>query len=117
MNSMIYVMPLMQLFFCATFPLGIGIYWIATSVFTIIQQFFVNRVLDHMDVDQLIEKSVAKAAKKKPKTEVVSNGMSLQELAKKQTKNIESTVSEKVTSTDKTDESEKQNSSDEAFND
>ena len=101
MNSMTYVMPLMQFFFCATFPLGIGIYWIATSVFTIIQQYFVNKVIDHMDVEELIEKSVAKAAKKKHKTETVtSSGMSLQELAKKQTKNIETTVSEKKDNTE-----------------
>ncbi len=117
MNSMIYVMPLMQFFFCATFPLGIGIYWIATSVFMIAQQFFVNKMLDKMDVDELIEKSVAKAAKKKHKTEALSSGMSLQELAKRQTKNIESTVSEKENSTDKTDESENQNSSQEALTD
>lgn len=112
MNSMTYVMPIMQFFFCVTFPLGIGIYWIATSVFTILQQYFVNRVLDRMDVDQLIEKSVAKAAKKKPKTiaNIEANGttMSLQDLAKRQTKNIESTVSEKDTSTDKAIEGEKQ---------
>jgi YidC/Oxa1 family membrane protein insertase len=99
MNSMMYVMPLMQFFFCVTFPLGIGIYWIATSVFTIIQQFFVNRVLDRMNVDELIEKSVAKAAKKKhhtvATTDSTGKSVSLRDLAKTQTKYIESPVTEK----------------------
>lgn len=108
MNSMIYVMPLMQFFFCVTFPLGIGIYWIATSVFTIIQQYFVNRVLDRMDVDELIAKSVAKAAKKKrpmlgAQQPPASNGMTLQELAKKQTKYIEAPVTEKIEKAEKTE--------------
>lgn len=121
MNSMIYVMPLMQFFFCITFPLGIGIYWIATSVFTIIQQYFVNKYLDRINVDELIEKSVAKAAKKrKPslgaKTEAISSGMSLQELAKKQTKYIESTVSEKSSNIVQS-EDEKQDTSEESSSD
>lgn len=117
MNSMLYVMPAMQFFFCITFPLGIGVYWVATSIFTIIQQFFVNRVLDKMNVDELIEKSQEKAAKKKAKRinryGNVTSPMSLRELATRQTKNIESTIDEKVNSTDKTDESEQQSSSEE----
>lgn len=112
MNSMIYVMPLMQFFFCITFPLGIGIYWIATSVFTIIQQFFVNKYLDRIDVDELIEKSVAKAAKKKKSrlgaNAPVSSGMSLQDIAKKQTKYIESPATEKVNNTEKAEDDSKE---------
>jgi membrane protein insertase, YidC/Oxa1 family, C-terminal domain len=99
MNSMTYVMPLMQFFFCVTFPIGIGVYWIAQSVFAVIQQFFVNRYLDRMDVDELIQKSVAKAAKKR--TKMQKNGISLEELAKKQTKSIEAIASEKTSKIEK----------------
>jgi YidC/Oxa1 family membrane protein insertase len=88
MNSMNVVMPIMQLFFCFTFPVGIGIYWIATSVFTIIQQYFVNKYLDRISVDDLIEKNLEKATKRKAYAE--SKGVSLEELAKRQTKSIES---------------------------
>ncbi len=104
MNSMTYVMPLMQFFFCITFPIGIGVYWIATSVFTIAQQFFVNRYLDRIDVDELIQKSVAKAAKKRTKAQ--KSGISLEELAKKQTKSIEAIASEKTSKIEKTDTEE-----------
>jgi len=111
MNSMIYMMPLMQFFFCITFPLGIGLYWIATSVFMIIQQYFVNRMLDRLNVDELIEKSAAKAAKKRKSPlrmsmEAASKGMTVQELAKTQTKFIENTVLEKPEVADKTNSSE-----------
>ena len=52
MKSMNYVMPVMSGFFCVTLPTGIGIYWIATSVYAIIQQFFVNKYMDKIDVDE-----------------------------------------------------------------
>jgi YidC/Oxa1 family membrane protein insertase len=97
MKSMNYVMPVMSGFFCVTFPIGIGIYWIASSAFAIVQQFFVNKYMDKIDVDELIAKNVAKASKKKKRsfTSAASNA-SLQQLAKTQTKSIESTVSEKA---------------------
>jgi YidC/Oxa1 family membrane protein insertase len=93
MSSMNVVMPIMSGFFCLMLPIGVGLYWIATSVFTIIQQFFVNKIMDRMDVDELIEKSRAKAAKRR---KVLPQGASLQELAKKQTKYIENNVSDEA---------------------
>lgn len=98
MNSMNVVMPLMSAFFCITFPIGVGIYWIATSVYTIIQQFFVNKYMDRIDVDDLIAKNVAKQSKRNAYLE--SKGISMSELAKKQTKYIESTATEKGKSAD-----------------
>jgi YidC/Oxa1 family membrane protein insertase len=97
MKSMNYVMPVMSGFFCVTFPIGIGIYWIASSAFAIVQQFFVNKYMDKINVDELIAKNVAKASKKKKRsfTSAATNA-SLQQLAKTQTKTIESTVSEKA---------------------
>ena len=99
MNSMNVVMPLMSAFFCITFPIGVGIYWISTSVFTIIQQFFVNKYMDRIDLDDLIQKNVAKRSKRNAYLE--SKGLSMADLAKKQTKNIESTTTEKVIGTEK----------------
>lgn len=91
MSSMNVVMPIMSGIFCVTLPTGIGLYWIATSVYAIIQQYFVNKYMDKIDVDQLIAKNVAKASKRHKFVE--ANGLSIQDLAKKQTKSIESTVS------------------------
>jgi YidC/Oxa1 family membrane protein insertase len=99
MNSMNVIMPIMSGVFCITLPIGVGLYWIASSVFQIIQQFFVNKYLDRIDVDELIEKSVAKASKKKTKFESMT-GTTLQELAKKQTKSIDTAVKEKSISLD-----------------
>ncbi len=61
------VMPLMSAFFCITMPSGLGIYWVATSVFTIFQQLILNAYFDHTDMDALIKKNVEKANKKREK--------------------------------------------------
>ncbi|RKD35347.1 YidC/Oxa1 family membrane protein insertase [Lacrimispora algidixylanolytica] len=67
MKMMNTVMPLMSVFFCFTFPAGIGIYWIASSVFQILQQLAVNRYLNRIDMDEMIKKNVDKANKKRAK--------------------------------------------------
>lgn len=97
-NSMNIVMPIMSVFFCITFPIGIGLYWIAGSVFAIIQQFFVNRYMDKIDVDELIKKNLNKTSKRNAYLE--SKGISISDLARKQTKNIESTVVEQSSDND-----------------
>lgn len=95
MSSMNVVMPIMSGVFCITLPTGIGLYWIATSLFAIVQQYFVNKYMDKIDVDELIEKNVMKASKKSSSLRTAAGSPSLQELAKKQTKSIESTATEK----------------------
>jgi YidC/Oxa1 family membrane protein insertase len=67
MKMMNTVMPLMSVFFCFTFASGIGIYWIASSVFQIIQQLAVNRYLNRIDMDEMIKRNVDKANKKRAK--------------------------------------------------
>jgi len=67
MKSMNVTMPLMSVFFCFTFPLGIGVYWVASSVFQVIQQIGVNAYLSKVDIDDMIAKNVEKANKKRAK--------------------------------------------------
>ncbi|MDH3324567.1 MAG: YidC/Oxa1 family membrane protein insertase [Candidatus Peregrinibacteria bacterium] len=49
-KMMLYVMPLMIGFFTATFPSGVGIYWLTSTVFGIGQQKLVNWQLDKPQV-------------------------------------------------------------------
>ena len=67
MNSMMIMMPLMSVFFCFTFASGIGIYWVAQSVFTVIQQMVINSYLNKVDMDELVQKNVEKTNKKRAK--------------------------------------------------
>ena len=85
MKAMNTFMPLFSGFMCLTLPIGIGIYWVAGAVFQIIQQFAINKHFEKVDIDELVEKSVEKAKKKKRH---VDYEKTLEELAKKQTKSI-----------------------------
>lgn len=60
MKTMNMMMPLMSAFFCFTLPSGMGLYWIAGSVIRSIQQIFVNKHIDKMDIDAMIKKNEEK---------------------------------------------------------
>lgn len=61
MKSMNTVMPLMSVFFCFTLASGLGVYWVASAVCRIIQQFIINRKLNKMDVDEIVRQNIEKA--------------------------------------------------------
>lgn len=67
MKTMNITMPLMSVFFCFTFATGIGLYWVAQSVFTIIQQAGINSYLKKVDIDDLVQQNVEKLNKKRAK--------------------------------------------------
>lgn len=70
MKTMNMFMPIMSAFFCYTLPSGLGLYWIAGSVVRSIQQVLINKHLDKVDLDKLIEKNKEKSAKKIEKMKV-----------------------------------------------
>ena len=44
-NSMLFIGPLMTLFFSFSFPAGMGLYWIVGGIFQIFQQLFINKLI------------------------------------------------------------------------
>ena len=91
MNTMNTIMPIMSGVFCLMLPIGVGVYWIASALFTIFQTIFINRYLDKTDIDAMIEKNVEKANKKKEKLGVVYDNK-MAEVAKKPTKVYDNTA-------------------------
>ncbi len=67
MKTMNMVMPLMSAVFCFTFPVGLGIYWIASAVVRSAQQFAINRHLDKMNIDDLVNENMKKMEEKRAK--------------------------------------------------
>lgn len=67
MKTMNIVMPLMSVFFCFTFSAGIGVYWIASSVVQILIQLIVNKYMERIDINQMVEKNIEKANVKRVK--------------------------------------------------
>ncbi|MCD7762821.1 MAG: YidC/Oxa1 family membrane protein insertase [Lachnospiraceae bacterium] len=99
MKSMNTVMPIMSAVFCLSLPVGLGIYWIAGAVVRTVQQIFVNRSIDKIDVDELIKKNLEKENKKREK-----QGLPPQKIAntaKISTKNIEPTEKKQISAEEK----------------
>ena len=67
MKTMNTVMPLMSAVFCFTFPVGMGIYWIASAVVRSVQQVIINKHLDKIDMEVLINENVKKMEEKRAK--------------------------------------------------
>lgn len=107
MQTMNTVMPFMTGFMCLMFPIGVGIYWIASNVFRIFQQLCINLYFSKINMDDLIKENVDKAKKKYEKM-----GMDpsvLDKAAKTRTSNINTNAAQKQTST--ADNAVKKNSS------
>lgn len=85
-------MPIMQAMFCLTFPIGVGIYWIAGSLFSVIQQYFFNKSLEKVDVEELIKKNQEKAAKLRAKRGEAPEASKFNKFANTPTKSISTVV-------------------------
>lgn len=68
MNIMLYCMPLVSFAIAFGFPAGIGLYWIAQSVFSLVQVIVVNKIYTPEYIDKLNEKDKAKRKKKGKKS-------------------------------------------------
>lgn len=67
MKTMNMVMPLMSAVFCFTFPVGLGIYWVASAAVRSVQQLVINRHMDKIQIDDLINENMKKMEKKREK--------------------------------------------------
>ena len=67
MKSMNVMMPLMSAVFCWSLPNGMGLYWITGAVIRCIQQVVINKQIDKMDIDAMVEKNLEKMKEKEEK--------------------------------------------------
>ena len=67
MKTMNMIMPIMSAVFCFTFPVGLGIYWIASAVVRSVQQLIINRHMNKIDINDLINENLKKMEKKREK--------------------------------------------------
>lgn len=109
MKMMNYFMPFMSGFFCLSLPMAIGLYWVIGSIFRVVQALLVNRKVDQISLEELIEKNKGKASKKSAKREHMNRQM--EEYAKKRTATIKtaSNYENKATSSENKNEEVKVN--------
>lgn len=93
MKTMNMMMPLFSLFMCFGVPVGLGLYWIAGSVIRCVQQLIINKRMENLDLDSIIEKNKEKAKKKKEKRGIYQNQIA--NAAKINTRNIQEPMSTK----------------------
>ena len=98
MKTMNTVMPLMSAVFCFTFPVGLGIYWIASAVVRSVQQVIINRHLDKMDINDLINENMKKIEKKREKEGLPPQKITNQ--ANQNTRNIETKIDKGMSGSD-----------------
>lgn len=97
MKTMNTMMPLMSIIFTFTVPCGIGIYWISGSIVRTIQQIFINKYIDKMDIDAQIAKNEEKYKKR---LEAMKQTPQMNRYANMTTKNLSSSSS-KLTQAEK----------------
>ncbi len=67
MKSMNIMMPLMSVWFCYQFAAGIGLYWIASSVFMLLQQLIMNAIFSRKTNEESLKEAMEKANAKRAK--------------------------------------------------
>ena len=105
MKTMNMMMPLMSLFFCFITPVGLGIYWVASALVRAAQQFFINKHIQNLDLDDIIAKNQEKAKKKRERLGISDE--QIRQAAMIKTKSIESKANANVSSANKELELEK----------
>ena len=98
MKTMNTVMPLMSAVFCFTFPVGLGIYWIASAVVRSLQQVAINRHLDKMDINDLVNENMKKMEKRRTKEGLPPQKITNQ--ANQSTRNINTKIEKGSSKTD-----------------
>lgn len=87
MKTMNLVMPLISAWFSFSWAAGMGIYWVAGNIVRCIQQVIVNKHMDNISLEELIEQNKEKSAKKLAKLE--ANQERMNAYANMKTRNIQ----------------------------
>lgn len=94
MKTMNVIMPIMSGIITLSLPIGVGIYWITSSVVSIILQFFINLKLKNVDIQEFVDESSVKNKKQLEKYGVhTENTGAMASVAKTSTKSISSKAS------------------------
>ena len=67
MKAMNITMPIMSMFITYGLATGVGLYWISSSFFMVVQQIIVNHQLSKIDVEEMIKQNIEKVNKKREK--------------------------------------------------
>ena len=78
MKIMLYAMPLFSLWIGFSFPAGLGLYWIYSSLFALLQTIILNVLYTPDRVQEMVKKDIAKQKKKNKKPSMMERAMAMQ---------------------------------------
>lgn len=76
MKIMSYSMCVVSAIFCYSFPAGLGLYWVVSSLVQAVIQLILNSRFKKMDVDTIIKENMEKVNKKRKKAGLAPNTIS-----------------------------------------
>ncbi len=91
MKTMNYTMPLFSVFMVFTLPTGIGLYWIVSALVRSVQMVVINKRLNNMSLEDIVEKNKEKAEKKAAKRG--ERNERVNQMAQTSTKNLSKSAS------------------------
>lgn len=96
MKIMLYIMPLFSLWIAFSYPAGLGLYWIYSSLIAMIQTIFLNVVYTPEHVQELVQKDIEKQKKKRKsgKKSFMERAMEMQQEQNGKAKAAEDVVEE-----------------------
>lgn len=65
MKAMLFIMPFFSLWIAFAYPAGLGLYWIYSSLFALLQTIFLNVVYTPEHVKELVQKDIEKDKQKR----------------------------------------------------
>ena len=107
MNSMIKVMPLVSVWMGFTLPTYLGIYWVASAVVRTVQAEIVNRKIDKIPLEDLIDENKKKLDKKKEKKKKKEGADQIIKMSQKSTKSIVEEKNKKAKNAENNEEKRK----------
>jgi YidC/Oxa1 family membrane protein insertase len=67
MKMMNTIMPIMSVVFCFTFSTCIGVYWIVSSLATLLATIYINNYMKKLDINDVVKQNIEKINKKRAK--------------------------------------------------
>ena len=80
MKTMMYIMPLMSVMFCFSLPAGVGMYWIASNVFSYLQGMIMNKKYNPTEMAEKIKAEQASQAAKERMEKIENRRKAREEL-------------------------------------
>ena len=88
MNSMMKIMPLVSVWMGFTLPTYLGIYWVTSAVVRTVQAVIINRQIDKIPLEDMIDENKKKLDKKKEKKRKKEGADKIVKMSQVNTKNV-----------------------------